>query len=146
MAINRDPSTTPPPLIGKIGRYTVFITPPSTPKPFPDSESETSVAPTVYSPKKVDRPSIPPVQAPPQQIEKPIQARSSSKSSSAVGFFWSSVEKVQNAHSSLDHYLSEWFGLDQSKYQWALNDYYETQGKGKEEGKPKELASKGLNV
>lgn len=33
------------------------------------------------------------------------------------------------AHASLDEYVSTWFGLDQSKYQWALNDYYETIGK-----------------
>jgi hypothetical protein len=33
------------------------------------------------------------------------------------------------AHASLDGYISNWFGLDQSKYQWALNDYYETTGK-----------------
>ncbi|KAK9084545.1 hypothetical protein Syun_031561 [Stephania yunnanensis] len=146
MAINRDSSTTPPPVIGKIGRYTVFITPPSTPKPFSDSASESPVPPKVHSPKNLHRPSIPPVQAPPPQIDNPVQPRSSSKSSSAVGFFWNAVEKVQIAHSTVDQYLSEWFGLDQSKYQWALNDYYETQVKGKEEGKSKELASKGLNV
>lgn len=29
------------------------------------------------------------------------------------------------AHSSLDQYLADWLGLDQSRYQWALNDYYE---------------------
>ena len=28
------------------------------------------------------------------------------------------------AHSSLDEYLADWFGLNQSKYQWALDDYY----------------------
>jgi hypothetical protein len=25
--------------------------------------------------------------------------------------------------------VANWFGLDQSKYQWALNDYYEATGK-----------------
>ena len=32
-------------------------------------------------------------------------------------------------HSSFDERLADWFGLDQSKYQWALNDYYENNGK-----------------
>lgn len=30
------------------------------------------------------------------------------------------------AHSSLDEYVAHWFGLNQSKYQWALDDYYES--------------------
>ncbi|KAK9141461.1 hypothetical protein Syun_010861 [Stephania yunnanensis] len=51
MAINRDSSTTPPPVIGKIGRYTVFITPPSTPKPFSDSASESPVPPRFTRPR-----------------------------------------------------------------------------------------------
>ena len=33
------------------------------------------------------------------------------------------------AHASLDEYVATWFGLDQSKYQWALNDYYEATGR-----------------
>jgi len=36
---------------------------------------------------------------------------------------------VVAAHASLDEYVANWFGLDQSKYQWALNDYYEATGK-----------------
>lgn len=32
------------------------------------------------------------------------------------------------AHSSLDRYFADWLGLDQSRYQWALNDYYENNG------------------
>ncbi|KAL4285269.1 hypothetical protein GQ457_16G011900 [Hibiscus cannabinus] len=32
------------------------------------------------------------------------------------------------AHSSLDYHLARWFGLNQSKYQWALDDYYESKG------------------
>ncbi|MBA0762445.1 hypothetical protein Gotri_012049, partial [Gossypium trilobum] len=31
-------------------------------------------------------------------------------------------------HSSLDDHLARWFGLNQSKYQWALDDYYESKG------------------
>lgn len=30
-------------------------------------------------------------------------------------------------HSSLDDYLAHWFGLNQSKYQWALDEYYENE-------------------
>lgn len=36
---------------------------------------------------------------------------------------------IAAAHASLDEYISNWFGLDQSKYQWALNEYYESNGK-----------------
>jgi len=32
------------------------------------------------------------------------------------------------AHSSLDDHVARWFGLNQSKYQWALDDYYESKG------------------
>jgi hypothetical protein len=32
-------------------------------------------------------------------------------------------------HACLDEYVANWFGLDQSKYQWALNDYYEATSK-----------------
>ncbi|KAJ6698774.1 hypothetical protein OIU79_012134, partial [Salix purpurea] len=51
---------------------------------------------------------------------------------SQMGLFLASsknaVNKVQNAHSSLDDHLARWLGLNQSKYQWALDDYYETKG------------------
>jgi hypothetical protein len=33
------------------------------------------------------------------------------------------------ADASLDEYEENWFGLDQCKYQWALNDDYEAIGK-----------------
>lgn len=36
--------------------------------------------------------------------------------------------EVIAAHSSLDGYVAHWFGLNQSKYQWALDDYYESKG------------------
>nr|DAD45676.1 TPA_asm: hypothetical protein HUJ06_003906 [Nelumbo nucifera] len=135
MAITKE--ATPPPMIGKVGRYTVFITPPATPKPtFSPSAtprapltplatskpSEPPVeSPKIPSPKKVV---LPPVQPLPQQFEKSRTTRNSS----VVGFFSDAIVKVQNAHSSLDKYLADWFGLNQSKYQWALNDYYETKG------------------
>jgi len=47
-----------------------------------------------------------------------------------IGFSFSdSLTVVVAAHASLDEYVANWFGLDQSKYQWALNDYYEATGK-----------------
>ncbi|KAL5699179.1 hypothetical protein ACHQM5_030118 [Ranunculus cassubicifolius] len=150
MPINKE--STPPPIIGKAGRYTVFLTPPSTPKP-PKSHFDYSSSTKSESPLKIV---TPPVQPPPQQLDKstkspsPPQFQKSSKSnlsdSTKFGFFWNAVAKVQNAHSSLDGYLAEWFGLDHSKYQWALDDYYETKGMVKGDMKPKESASKGQSV
>ncbi|CAN6677766.1 unnamed protein product [Malus baccata var. baccata] len=93
MAINRD--STPPPMIGKIGPYTVFMTPPSTPKPpEPVFESPRKVAAPVFeSPKKV---APPPVQPPPQQLVKPIAVSSdSSADGSVLGIFKNAVTKVQ---------------------------------------------------
>ncbi|KAM1172515.1 hypothetical protein ACFX15_022153 [Malus domestica] len=140
MAINRD--STPPPMIGKIGPYTVFMTPPSTPKPpEPVFESPRKVAaPDFESPKKV---APPPVQPPPQQLVKPIAVSSdSSADGSVLGIFKNAVTKVQKAHSSLDDHLARWFGLNQSKYQWALDDYYQSKGVEKDGAKPKEISSK----
>ncbi|XP_060670646.1 uncharacterized protein LOC107413704 isoform X2 [Ziziphus jujuba] len=114
-------NSTPPPVIGKIGPYTVFMTPPSTPKP--------AAQPVFDSPKKVVPP---PVQPPPQQFDKSIAVSDSVADGSVLGFFKNAVNKVQNAHSSLDDHLARWFGLNQSKYQWALDDYYESKGLGGE--------------
>ncbi|CAL5328559.1 unnamed protein product [Camellia sinensis] len=122
--------STPPPMIGKIGPYTVFVTPPATPSPKPSapiSESPPKNAPSSppvqpRTPPPVQTPQ-PPVQAPPQQFLKPAPS-----DGPAFGFFWNAVAKVQNAHSSLDEYVAHWFGLNQSKYQWALDDYYENKG------------------
>uniref|UniRef100_A0A2P2J9C8 Uncharacterized protein n=1 Tax=Rhizophora mucronata TaxID=61149 RepID=A0A2P2J9C8_RHIMU len=115
MAINRDPFT-PPPTIAKMGPYTVFKTPPTLKAEDP---------PVFRPPNKVVSP--PPVLAPPQQIDKSAFAQLVSDGS-VGGFFRSAVTKVQNAHSSLDDHLARWFGLNQSKYQWALDDYYESKG------------------
>ncbi|KAJ9141368.1 hypothetical protein P3X46_024114 [Hevea brasiliensis] len=134
MPINKDPSP-PPPMIGKMGPYTVFKTPPSTPKP--------AEPPVFDSPKKVVSP--PPVQPPPQQIDKSVSTWHLSDGS-VSGFFRNAVNKVQNAHSSLDEHLARWFGLNQSKYQWALDDYYENKELGKDEAKPKEILSKVQSV
>ncbi|KAI5557019.1 hypothetical protein POPTR_018G090900v4 [Populus trichocarpa] len=135
MPINKDPST-PPPMIGKIGPYTVFMTPPSTPspKPPPPTTSNEPTLPVFDSPKKV-------VSPPPQQIDKSVYSQQVSDGS-VLGFFKNAVNKVQNAHSSLDDHLARWLGLNQSKYQWALDDYYETKGLKKEGAKAEEISSK----
>ncbi|KAF8407326.1 hypothetical protein HHK36_006453 [Tetracentron sinense] len=136
MAITKE--SKPPPVIGKAGRYTVFLTPPATPKP-----SETvAESPKIQSPKKIVPP---PVQPPPQQFDKLSGVRSS-PTSSMFGFFWNAVAKVQNAHSSLDEYLADWFGLNQSKYQWALNDYYESNGMVYTGNKKKESEASGTTA
>ncbi|KAL5214089.1 hypothetical protein ABZP36_003241 [Zizania latifolia] len=212
------PTPLPPPLIGRAGNLTVFITPPATPSPAatprsrsrsrsPDSppsefstpsgsaraveESPPAEQPVkasssppppslptfnpfppplpaakLSSPKpppvqvppppslptfnpfppplpaaKLSSPKPPPVQVPPPQFEK-AEAR---PDGSVLAMFWYSVARVQEAHASLDDYISNWFGLDQSKYQWALNDYYESTGKEMDSGKAgklKEFSSK----
>ncbi|RWV80158.1 hypothetical protein GW17_00058613 [Ensete ventricosum] len=107
--------------------------------------------PAKASPPPPPPPPLPPVQVPPQQFEKPA----AKSSGSVFGFFWDAIVKVQKgilfkflkfgcmvgsflfsyfwlwltAHSSLDEYLADWFGLNQSRYQWALNDYYESSEK-----------------
>lgn len=108
---------TPPPIIGKAGRYTVFITPPATPKtpspsprplglpsglsPSPGStpKSMEVAPPTIRVPSASPQPPLaPPVQVPPLQFDgKP----SSSPSNSAFGFFWDAVAKVQDGTLSL---------------------------------------------
>ncbi|PSS01336.1 Zinc metalloprotease [Actinidia chinensis var. chinensis] len=124
--------STPPPTIGKIGPYTVFVTPPATPNP------KTS-CPASESPTKPVQPLTPPVQPPPAQFQKPGVVRSDG---SGFGFFWNAIAKVQNAHSSLDEYVAHWFGLNQSKYQWALDDYYENKGGEQVDAKAKDICSK----
>ncbi|KAM0939284.1 hypothetical protein DsansV1_C21g0168971 [Dioscorea sansibarensis] len=142
---------TPPPVIGKAGRYTVFITPPPTPRPPSNSPIPPTLSPrsnpsprpvnaAAFAVKDPPSPPPPPVQVPPQQFDKPVSLRGSA---SSFGFFWDAIAKVQDVHSSLDEYLADWFGLNQSKYQWALNDYYESKGLDKDNSKKKELATKG---
>ncbi|KAL8265213.1 hypothetical protein R6Q59_023345 [Mikania micrantha] len=124
MPIDKQPAT--PPMIGKIGPYTVFVTPPPTPKP--QFESSPPIHP-------------PPVLPPPVQYEK-----SASAYDSKFGFFWDAVAKVQNAHSSLDESLARWFGLNQSKYQWALDDYYEKKTVDQVDAKVKDASAKTQSV
>ncbi|KAH9617242.1 hypothetical protein KSS87_008287 [Heliosperma pusillum] len=109
-------SAPPPPSIGKIGPYTVFLTPPTAPKPSPLA---TAVAiPIPETPKKVAP--LPPVQPPPIQYPTSPVDR--------FAFLRGALSKVHQVHSSVDEYMANWLGLDQSKYQWALNDYYESKG------------------
>ncbi|KAL3841059.1 hypothetical protein ACJIZ3_025650 [Penstemon smallii] len=130
MPINSE-SGTPPPRIGKIGPYTVFVTPPATPNPTPKPDSPRKPDPVQFA-------APPPVMAPPAQFykEKP----------SSFAFFWDAVAKVQNAHASLDENVAHWFGLNQSKYQWALDDYYEANGKNQTEEKTHVKPGKVQNV
>nr|XP_043621563.1 uncharacterized protein LOC122593243 [Erigeron canadensis]XP_043621564.1 uncharacterized protein LOC122593243 [Erigeron canadensis] len=102
------PIEKPPPVIGKIGYYTVFVTPKSSPDP-------------------------PPVQPPPVHYDK--------TPGSKFGFFWDAISTLQNVHSSLDDYLAHWFGLNQSKYQWALDDYYENESLEKADTKAKNISA-----
>ncbi|CAK9329853.1 unnamed protein product [Citrullus colocynthis] len=137
MPINSE--STPPPLIGKIGPYTVFMTPPATPSPVSQPQ------PVFESSKKVIQP--PPVQPPPHQFDKSVSVAASPNGNASVsGFFRNAVSKVQNVHSSLDDHLARWFGLNQSKYQWALDDYYESKGMENGDMKAKEPSSKAQSV
>uniref|UniRef100_A0A0D9VFR1 Uncharacterized protein n=1 Tax=Leersia perrieri TaxID=77586 RepID=A0A0D9VFR1_9ORYZ len=131
----------------------------STPAPTPRTAASPSASPSPSPPQKLATtpPTIPvkfsppaapvkvpppPVQVPPPQYEKVSAV--GKHDGSAFGFFWDAVARVQEAHASLDEYVANWFGLDQSKYQWALNDYYESTGKEVECGKagnPKELTA-----
>ncbi|KAH1108791.1 hypothetical protein J1N35_012559 [Gossypium stocksii] len=142
MPIKKDPSI-PPPMIGKIGPYTVFVTPPSTPSPTdpPVFHSPKKAAPSSPSPSPYPS-APPPVQPPPQQFDKSFLTSQSLSDGSFLGFFKNAAFKLQNAHSSLDDHLARWFGLNQSKYQWALDDYYESKGLEKEGVKVKEISSK----
>jgi len=80
---------------------------------------------TVSPPLPAEKLSRPPlVQVPPLQFAKV----SAGSDGSLLAFFWDAVAHVQKAHSRLDKHISRWFGLDQSKYQWALNDYFERTG------------------
>ncbi|KAL1813927.1 hypothetical protein ACET3Z_023992 [Daucus carota] len=126
--------STPPPMIGKIGPYTVFVTPPATPKTSATPHSHQTSPLSSSIPRRFDSPSVQsgspsPVQfkSPPPVLPPPVHY-SPKDGSSSFAFFWDAVAKVQHAHSSLDGYVAHWFGLNQSKYQWALDDYYESKG------------------
>ncbi|KAI4377227.1 hypothetical protein MLD38_014892 [Melastoma candidum] len=121
-----DRESVPPPNIGKIGPYTVFITP----KPSD---------PPIIEPTKLVSP---PVQPPPPHFDK----SAADEERSFWGFFKDAVNKVHVAHSRLDDHMARWLGLDQSKYQWALDDYHESKGLEKEGLKAKECLNKQQQV
>eukprot|EP01018_Ginkgo_biloba_P024122 Gb_35505 [translate_table: standard] len=139
----------PPPLIGRAGRYTVFIkAPPSpqpgsspSPKPSPKTVSTPSPKPSP-KPVNVDIESQATPVPTPSQAFKPLET----SLSSFYSMFSSAISKIQNAHSAVDEYLADWFGLNQSKYQWALNEYLEMKGMEMEDGKPKETTVKGQEM
>ncbi|KAL8096145.1 uncharacterized protein LOC141688817 [Apium graveolens] len=130
MSINGEstaPSSPPAPMIGKIGPYTVFVTPPPTPKPTASTPHSHHNSPLSSSiPRRFDSPQTQ-SRSPPPVLPPPVHY-SPKDDASSFAFFWNAVAKVQHAHSSLDGYVAHWFGLNQSKYQWALDDYYESKG------------------
>ena len=117
-----------PPLIGKMGRYTAFIKPPhitarptASPKPKNVVDLEAQASPAVATP--------------PQTLI-----------GSFLGSISNAIAKIQHVHSRVDEYLADWFGLNQSKYQWEMNEYLEMKNMETEQGKPKETLGKGQEM
>ncbi|XP_078150985.1 uncharacterized protein LOC144546299 [Carex rostrata] len=104
----------PPPLIGKAGNLTIFITPPP--------QTTTTIS---NSHRTTPNPNLFPVQAPPIRWEGDPAVVARNSMESVFQFLWSALAKAQYVHSSLDSYVADWFGLNHSKYQRELNDYYE---------------------
>lgn len=77
----------PPLQIGKIGPYTVFVTPPATPSAGQKPKSS-PVLVAGESPVQVPSPPSVAVMAPPAQFYN--------EKSSSPGFFWDTVAKIQN--------------------------------------------------
>ncbi|KAK9715504.1 hypothetical protein RND81_06G169200 [Saponaria officinalis] len=127
--------SSPPPSIGKIGPYTVFVTPPTITTPIPTTTTTSAAA--VRIPKN-PKTAAPPVQPPPIQYPTSAVDR--------FAFLRHALVKLQNVHASVDEYMANWLGLDQSKYQWALNDYYEAKGLEKGDVLTKEIANKSQTV
>ncbi|GAB2246878.1 hypothetical protein Droror1_Dr00006760 [Drosera rotundifolia] len=142
------PAPPAPPAIGKIGPYTVFLTPPPTPissqspSPSPSPSPRNIVHPhpspaIPVRPPKADSPlpPPPPVLPPPAQYTKP-------EDDNRFGFLSSAIARVLHVHSSVDEYVANWLGLNKSRYQWALDDYYENKDLAKEEAKSNEASGK----
>ncbi|XP_030442361.1 uncharacterized protein LOC115664583 [Syzygium oleosum] len=125
MSISRAADSKPPPVIGKMGPYTVFVTPTPTPKP---------AGPVLDPPAKVVPP---PVLPPPHRFGNSAGSPSLVDRGSVLAFFKNASTKLQNAQSSLDGHMARWLGLDQSRYQWALENYYDNQRSEKEGEKNK---------
>nr|ACG44986.1 actin associated protein [Zea mays] len=99
-------------------------TPPLVKTVSPPLHAEKLSRPSLVQAPNLSSGSLPSVQVPPLQFAKV----SAGSDGSLLAFFWDAVAHVQKAHSRLDKHISRWFGLDQSKYQWALNDYFERTG------------------
>jgi len=119
----------PPPLIGKAGRYTVFIKPP------PVTTRPATASPKPKNAVDLEAQASPSPASPPETLV-----------GSVLGSISNAVAKIQHVHSRVDEYLADWFGLNQSKYQWALNEYLEMKNMETEEGKPKETVGKGQEM
>ncbi|GAB2252868.1 hypothetical protein Droror1_Dr00005715 [Drosera rotundifolia] len=145
----------PSPVIGKIGPYTVFLTPPPTPSPSPSPRNVVIHSPTPPPPPtptmtatatRMTESPIPAVVSPPQVIQQPPvmppPAQYMRPDEDRFGFFWTAVARVQHVHSRVDEYVANWLGLNQSKYQWALDDFYEAKGLGKGDAKANEVSGK----
>ena len=65
---------------------------------------------------------------------------------SFLGSISNAIAKIQLVHSRVDEYLAGWFGLNQSKYQWEMNEYLEMKNMETEQGKPKETLGKGQEM
>ncbi|KAF7851348.1 hypothetical protein BT93_L4079 [Corymbia citriodora subsp. variegata] len=118
MSISKASGSKTPPAIGKMGPYTVFITPTPTPTPKP-------VGPVLDSPAKVVPPPVQP--PPPHRFGNSVASPPLLDHGSVLAFFKNAATKLQKAQSSLDSHMARWLGLDQSRYQWALENYYDNQ-------------------
>nr|CAD1825936.1 unnamed protein product [Ananas comosus var. bracteatus] len=114
----------------KAGRLTVFITPPPTPKPFP-SLGEPRKGESLAGASAVSDAAS----AAGSGAAAAVREGGTEVAGIGVRLLQGAVARVQEVHSSLDEYLANLFGLNRSKYQWALNDYYENQGKDYEGSK-----------
>ncbi|KAL9249353.1 Replication protein A 32 kDa subunit A-like protein, partial [Drosera capensis] len=114
-------SSPPAPVIGKIGPYTVFLTPPPTPAMIPSQSPSPSPSPsprnivhprpspaTPVRPPTADSPRPPPVLPPPVQYAKPGD-------DDRFGFLSSAIARVLHVHSSVDEYVANWLGLNKSR-------------------------------
>nr|GEW67468.1 hypothetical protein [Tanacetum cinerariifolium] len=110
MAMTNEPAT-PPPTIGKMGPYTVFVTPP----PPDPSYVKASESPSRYNISTPQVKSAAPVQPPPIQYEK-------SSSLLKTGFFWDALAKVQNGINCQNSKSSKFESL--SKYNREINSQF----------------------
>ncbi|XP_078438102.1 uncharacterized protein LOC144708579 [Wolffia australiana] len=102
-------------VISKAGRYTVFITVMDKPCGREISGGFSRPCLEALLPQSLGLCRPGPVQVPPLQL---------APSTPKIGVFRAAVGKVLDAHSRMDKLLAEFLGLNDSKYQWALDDLY----------------------